>query len=166
MYDAPMSRREQIQMTPEEVDGFLRESRTLTCATNGVHGVPHLMPLWFVLRPTGPGGATELWAWTFAKSQKVKNLERDARATVQVEAGTEYHLLRGVMLECDVETVRDVDAVTELGAEIAARYAGIDGPLPEEGRALVAMQAPKRVGLRFVEQRRATWDHGKLGGVY
>ena len=39
------------------------------------------MPLWYVVRDG------ELWAWTFAKSQKVRNLERDPRATLQVEAG-------------------------------------------------------------------------------
>ena len=51
------------------------------CATNGRDGFPHLMPLWYVVRDG------ELWAWTFAKSQKVRNLERDPRATLQVEAG-------------------------------------------------------------------------------
>ena len=39
------------------------------------------MPLWYVVRDG------ELWAWTYAKSQKVRNLQRDARATLQVEAG-------------------------------------------------------------------------------
>ena len=27
-------------------------------------------------------------------------------------------------------------------------------------------QAAKRVGLQFVERRRVTWDHRKLGGTY
>ena len=31
---------------------------------------------------------------------------------------------------------------------------------------MVQAQAAKRVGLEFVEQRRATWDHRKLGNVY
>ena len=31
---------------------------------------------------------------------------------------------------------------------------------------MVAAQAAKRVGLEFVERRRASWDHRKLGGVY
>ncbi len=162
-----MSRREQIQMSPDEVRSFLEEERTVVCATNGVRGFPHLMPLWYVVRETAAGGGPELWAWTFGKSQKVKNIERDPRATVQVEAGTEYHLLRGVMFECEVELVRDLEAVTDLGTEILGRYSGSpDGKLPEEGRGLVAAQAAKRVGLRFVETRRATWDHRKLGGVY
>ncbi|MTD45795.1 pyridoxamine 5'-phosphate oxidase [Conexibacter sp. W3-3-2] len=161
-----MSRRGQIQMTDDEVRSFLGEERTVICATNGVRGLPHLMPLWYVVRDTGPDGAPELWAWTFGKSQKIKNLERDPRATLQVEAGTEYHLLRGVMLETDVELVRDVDAVTQLGLEITARYGGDLAASSDEARQLIAAQAAKRVAMRFVETRRATWDHRKLGGVY
>ena len=45
-----VSRRDAIKMTPEEVQAFLAEEMTLTCATNGRDGFPHLMPLWFVLR--------------------------------------------------------------------------------------------------------------------
>ena len=66
-----MSRRSQIKMSDEEVAAFLAEQRTVICATNGRDGWPHLMPLWYVVRDG------ELWAWTYAKSQKVRNLERD-----------------------------------------------------------------------------------------
>lgn len=158
-----MSRRDQITMDEDEVLDFLAEEKVVVCATNGRDGFPHLMPLWYVVRDR------ELWAWTFAKSQKVRNLERDARATLQVEAGTAYQELRGVMLKCDVELVRDTDRVAELGLEIFGRYAdgGDAADLPEEVRAMVARQAAKRVGLRFVERDRATWDHRKLAaGVY
>ena len=31
---------------------------------------------------------------------------------------------------------------------------------------MVDSQAAKRVGLEFVERRRASWDHRKLGGTY
>jgi general stress protein 26 len=162
-----VSRRAQIRMTDEEVLAFLAEQRTLVCATNGRDGWPHLMPLWYVLRPTGPAGATEVWAWTFAKSQKVRNLERDPRATLQVEAGVEYHLLCGVMLECDVVVHRETERVAELGLEIFGRYTGDEsGEVAPEVRDMVLAQAPKRVAMQFVERRRATWDHRKLGGVY
>ena len=152
-----MSRRDQIQMTEEEVLAFLGEERIVTCATLGLDGWPHLMPLWFVVRDG------DIWAWTFAKSQKVKNIERDDRATIQLEAGDEYHELRGVMMKTRVELVRDLEAVTDLGAEIMARYAG--GDLGAESRAMIEAQATKRVGLRFVPEEKATWDHRKLGGV-
>jgi general stress protein 26 len=157
-----VSRREQIQMDEREVLGLLDEERTVVCATNGRAGWPHLMPLWYVVREG------TVWAWTFAKSQKVRNLERDARATLQVEAGEEYHLLRGVMFECDTVVHRDTAAVERLGLEIFARYAG-DGSvthLTDAARTAVTAQATKRVGLEFLERRRASWDHRKLGGTY
>ncbi|MGI8728615.1 MAG: pyridoxamine 5'-phosphate oxidase family protein [Solirubrobacteraceae bacterium] len=148
-----MNRREQIRMSDTEVDAFVAEQRIVICATIGSDGFPHLMPLWYVVR------SGELWAWTFAKSQKVRNLERDARATLQVEAGVEYPELRGVMLKTDVTIHHDTDRVAQLGLEIFARY---EGELTAQLREMVAAQAPKRVALQFAERARATWDHRKL----
>ncbi len=152
------SRRDQIQMSEHELRAFLGEQMVMQCATVGPSGRPHLVPLWFV--PEGP----ELRGWTYAKSQKARNLERDARATVGIEDGVQYHELRGVMLECEVELERDTDRVRGFGLELFARYAG--GELAPETHEAVEKQAPKRVGMRFVERERATWDHRKLGGVY
>ena len=161
------SRREQIRMSDEEVVEFLDQEKTMICATNGVSGWPHLMPLWFVVRNTGPEAAPELWAWTFAKSQKTKNLERDARASVQIEAGEEYQVLRGVMFETEVVIHREVDDVLALGMEIFARYTpGLEEGLSDEVTEMIRGQAAKRVAFQFVEQRRVSWDHRKLGGVY
>lgn len=173
-----MSRREQIKMSEQEAASFLAGERTVTCATVGVRGWPHLMPLWYVLRdapaegsdpPTPP--TPRLWAWTYAASQKVRNLERDARATLQVEAGELYQELRGVMLECEVKIHRELETVAALGNEIFRRYAVPRGEppaaeLPAEVAAMVDKQAAKRVALEFVERRRTNWDHRKLGGVY
>ncbi len=146
-------------MSDAEVGAFLGEERIVVCATIGRDGFPHLMPLWYVVRDG------ELWSWTFAKSQKVRNLERDARATLQVEAGTEYPELRGVMLKCDVEIHRDTDDVAAFGLELFGRY--LAGAVDDDVRAMVLAQAPKRVALQFIERSRATWDHRKLAaGIY
>ncbi len=192
-----MSRREQIKMSEAEAASFLAEERIVTCATAGPRGWPHLMPLWYVLRGAGagafgtragsPAGATgagggagegaggepagRIWSWTYAASQKVRNLERDARATLQVEAGEAYQELRGVMFECEAIVHRDVVVVQALGREIFRRYASPRGEppveeLPQEVGAMVDRQAAKRVALEFVELRRTSWDHRKLGGVY
>lgn len=149
-------------MADDEVAGFLEQERTVIVATNGQDGFPHLMPLWFVVRDG------TIWAWTFAKSQKVRNLERDARATLQVEAGDDYAELRGVMLKADVTIHRDTSIVEALGVELLHRYrAGNAGEFSGETRAMVRAQAPKRVALQFMERSRATWDHRKLAaGVY
>ena len=145
-------------MSDAEVGAFLEEERTVVCATIGRDGFPHLMPLWYVVRDG------ELWSWTFAKSQKVRNLERDPRATLEVDAGTQYAELRGVMLKVDVTIHRDTDRVAGFGLELFARYAGSDGgELSDDVRAMVLAQAPKRVALQFSERSRATWDHRKLG---
>jgi PPOX class probable F420-dependent enzyme len=145
-------------MTDPEIAAFLEEQRVVICASNGRDGWPHLMPLWYLVR------RRELWAWTYGKSQKVRNLERDPRATLQVEDGEQYHELRGVMIEAQTVLHRDVDEVAAFGAELFKRYgAGQAGP---EFEASVRAQATKRVALQFVPQRIASWDHQKLGGVY
>jgi PPOX class probable F420-dependent enzyme len=145
-------------MSDAEAAGFVADQRVVICATNGLHGYPHLMPLWYVVRDG------EVWTWTYAKSQKVRNLERDARATLQIEAGEEYQELRGVMIEAHTEIRRDPELIVEFGAELMQRYgAGATGP---EFMEAVRAQAAKRVALQFVPRRVASWDHRKLGGVY
>ena len=152
-----MSRRDQIAMSDEEIASFIEQQRVVICASNGRDGWPHLMPLWYVVRDG------ELWSWTYAKSQKVRNLERDPRVTLQVEDGEEYHELRGVMIEARTEIHRDLELVTEFGMSLFHRYSGAAGDGFDE---VVRKQAAKRVALQFVPRRVATWDHRKLGGVY
>jgi len=150
------SRRDQIKMSDEEVEAFLAERMVMQCATLGPRGLPHMVPLWYV-----PDGL-ELCGWTYAKSQKARNLERDPRATVGIEDGIDYHELRGVMMECRVELERDPERVAEYGFALVERYAGGAAGAKEAFRE----QARKRVGLRFVPRRVVTWDHRKLGGAY
>lgn len=159
MLAAVPSRRPEIAMSPEELRAFLDETRVITVATIGPNGRPHLMPLWFVR----DGDA--LLTWTYARSQKVRNLERLPQATVQVEGGHAYHELRGAMLECDVEIVRDTPRVLAVGERLARRYLDIppDVPLPPRELEARTRQAAKRVVLRFVPTRVVSFDHRKLG---
>jgi PPOX class probable F420-dependent enzyme len=154
-----LSRRAQIQLTPEEVDEFLAEQRVVVVATIGRDGWPHLMPLWYVVREG------ELWGWTYAKSQKVRNLERDDRATLQIETGEAYQELRGVMIKARCELHRDIETVAGVGEALAGKYSGLDSVGPE-AREVFRKQASKRVALQFHPEETATWDHRKLGGVY
>jgi PPOX class probable F420-dependent enzyme len=145
-------------MSAEEVEAFLEEQRVVVCATNGRGGWPHLMPLWYLVRDR------ELWAWTYAKSQKVKNLERDPRATLQIEDGEQYQDLRGVMIEARTTLHRETDDVAEFGVELFRRYGNADGG--SDFLDAIRTQAAKRVALQFVPERITSWDHRKLGGVY
>ena len=144
------SRRERCAATrsrcaPEELLRFLDEERTLTCATIGPDAWPHLMPLWYVVRDG------ECWAWTYAKSQKVRNLEREARCTIQVEAGLAYPELRGVMMKCVCAIHRDPEVVAGVGTELGARYGsggvrGHAGAGLEAGGAAVHRQLHRFLG--------------------
>jgi Pyridoxamine 5'-phosphate oxidase len=145
-------------MTAQEMVRFLDQQKVVVVATNGPREWPHLMPLWYVSR------GQDIWAWTYAKSQKVRNLERDARATLQVEDGEQYHELRGVMIEAQTVVHRDPELVAEFGAELFQCYGSATGG--PEFLDVVRAQAAKRVALQFIPQRTASWDHRKLGGVY
>ena len=155
-----MSRRDQIKLTADEQRELLESERIVTFASLGQNGWPHLMPLWYVLRDG------DIWVYTYAKSQKARNLERDPRATLLLETGHEYSELRGVTIEADAYINREHDLVFDVAKQLTLRYAG--GLETIEGDAAEALrnQAAKRVAIRFVARRTATWDHRKLGGIY
>jgi PPOX class probable F420-dependent enzyme len=154
-----VSRRAEIQLSPDEQRELIESERVVVVSTIGPRGWPHSMPLWYVPR------GTDIWIYTYAKSQKVRNLERDPRATLLVETGHEYHELRGVEIEAEAEIHRETGEVFELARELTARYAGGDQVDEEQAEAL-RTQARKRVAIRFEPKRVATWDHRKLGGGY
>jgi PPOX class probable F420-dependent enzyme len=154
------SRRDQIRLTDGELDELISTERIVVVASAGPRGWPHVMPLWYV--PLDG----EIWIWTYAKSQKVKNLERDPRATLLIEAGVEYGELRGVQIEAEAELIRDTDEIVEFAKQLTVRYSeGIESVEGDAAAALEA-QAPKRVAIHFHPKRTATWDHRKLGGTY
>ena len=102
---------------------------------------------------------------SFAKSQKVRNLERDPRAALLVESGERYSELKSVILYADVEIVRDPDEVGALMRNIRAADAlsgSIDGGMHQQVRASLA----KRVVLRCTPFSIVSWDHAKLEGKY
>ncbi len=152
-----MSRRSEIQLSEDEQCGLIESERIVVVSTLGPRGWPHSMPLWYVPRDG------EIWIYTYAKSQKVRNLERDPRATLLLETGHEYGELRGVEIEAEAEIHRDSKTVFELAKDLTSRYAG-GAQVDEAAAEALRAQARKRVAVRFEPKRVATWDHRKLGG--
>jgi PPOX class probable F420-dependent enzyme len=155
-----MSRRAEIQLSDGDVSRLLEEERIAIVSSVGPRGWPHSMPMWFVAREG------DVWVWTYAKSQKVRNLERDPRATILVETGREYGELRGIMVEAEAEIHRDFETVIGFAEELTVRYAEGISSVDGDARAGLEAQAPKRVAIHFRPVRTATWDHRKLGGTY
>src|SRR5262249_22426830 len=110
------SRRDQIKLTDEELSGLVESERIVVVSSIGPRRWPHSTPLWYVPRDG------EVWIWTYAKSQKVKNLERDPRATLLIETGTEYQDLRGVQIEAEAELIRDTETIVDFAKELTIRY--------------------------------------------
>jgi PPOX class probable F420-dependent enzyme len=141
-------------MTDDEVKAFLNDSRTMTLATNGPSGHPHVVAMWFAVVDD------EIWFETKMKSQKVKNLLRDPHVTCSVEAGLTYDQLRGVSFEGTAEVVDDPDALWRVGLSVWERY---QGPYTEDLKPMLEMMLNKRVAVRVNVERARSWDHRKMG---
>ncbi len=76
-------------MSELEIQEYVDSQRTVMVATIGFDEWPHLVPLWFVHE------STDIVAWTYRRSQKVRNLQRLPKATLMLESGTEYSELSG-----------------------------------------------------------------------
>jgi PPOX class probable F420-dependent enzyme len=155
-----VSRRNQIVLAPDEAAEFIDSQRIVSVASFGPRGWPHVMPLWYVPRDG------EIWIYTYAKSQKVRNLERDPRATLLIESGHEYNELKGVMIEAEADIQSDIETVYPLAEELTLRYTEGLSSVEGAGAEMLRAQASKRVAVHFKPVRTATWDHSKLGGTY
>jgi hypothetical protein len=113
-----------IAMTPEEVDAFLAQERTVRVASVGADGRPHVAPLWFAW------DGSALWLYSLTRSQRWTDLLRDPRVAAVADAGTGFHELRGVEISGTAEVVGEAPAsvttpeTREPGRIFAQKYVG------------------------------------------
>ena len=151
---AGVNQRGLIKMTPEEVDAFLRERRSMTMSTISPGGSIHSVAMWYGFLEGAVAFETK------AKAQKVQNLRRDPRLTCLVEAGDSYDQLRGVSLVGTGEIIDDPDRMWELGVSVFERY---NAPYTDEMKPFVETMLRKRVVVKLHVDKTVTWDHRKLG---
>jgi PPOX class probable F420-dependent enzyme len=152
-----MSRRDKIRLTDDEIRKFVAESKTVILCSNGPGGFPHPMPMWFNV-----GDDLTFRITTYAKSQKVRNLERDPCVSLLVESGEAYEELKGVLFYGRAELVRDIDSIIDTLID-ANRLGDRTNP---QVREQMRSNASKRVLIQIKPERIVSWDHAKLGGVY
>jgi PPOX class probable F420-dependent enzyme len=145
--------RERIRMTDAEVAEFLAAERTLQVASIGPDGTPHLVPMWFEMVDG------RIAMWTYAKSQKARNLRRDPRLACLAEAGETYGELRGVSVTGRAELHDDYETVLAVGEALYRRY---QGDITHETRKGVEAEAGKRIAVFVEPDRTVSWDHRKL----
>jgi PPOX class probable F420-dependent enzyme len=118
-------------MTPEDIEAFLREPNVGVLATIDRDGRPAQTPVWFLWRD----GAAVIP--TAVHSRKYRNIRRDPRVTFCVDTKTPPY--RAAILEGEVE-VLDADyreflretAVHFLGERAGNRYADASTSTPED----------------------------------
>lgn len=153
-----MSGRDKVKMSESETADFLADNLKVQVASIGKDGAPHLSTLFYAMRE----GVIAFW--TYGRSQKVVNLERDPRISALVEDGTDYFELRGASITGRAEIVRDRDRFLEIGSAVATRMVGAASfeDLGDLGLETVEKQAAKRVGVIVHPVHVATWDHRKM----
>lgn len=151
--------RDAVRMDDQEVGALLTENLKVQVASIGPTGAPHLSTLFYVIEPDG-----SLAFWTYGRSQKIRNLERDPRVSALVEDGVDYFELRGVSITGTAEIVRDEAGIFDIGSRVATRMLGAGSfeELGDFGRETVEKQATKRVAVIIRAEHVATWDHRKM----
>ncbi len=152
------SGRDAVKLTEQEVQDLLAENIKVQVASNGHDGTPHISTLFYIVRDG------RIAFWTYGRSQKIKNLERDPRVSALVEDGTDYFELRGVSITGRAEIIRDYDAIYSIGSEVATAMVNAESfeALGDIGREAVEKQAQKRVAVIVHPDKVASWDHRKM----
>jgi PPOX class probable F420-dependent enzyme len=143
-----------VQMSQEEIDEFLAGRRSMSMATVNLDGSIHMVAMWY--------GFLEgcIAIESKAKAQKVLNLRRNPNITMMVEDGEYYDELRGVMIRGTAEIVEDPERMFEAGISVFERYTA---PYTEAMKPAVLQMLHKRVVVKVVPLKIASWDHRKLG---
>ncbi|MBI2710943.1 MAG: TIGR03618 family F420-dependent PPOX class oxidoreductase [Actinobacteria bacterium] len=147
-------RRDQVRMTPAEVDAFLHGRHTMNIATINHDGTIHLVAMWYGFVDGDPVFET------YARSQKVLNLRRDPRLTALVEDGDAYENLRGVELVGTGEVIESRDVIQAAAEDVVHRY--LDLPDGTDVADIAAAMSAKRVAIRVRAEKVVSWDHRKL----
>ena len=157
------SRRELVAMNQPEVWDFINTQQTVQVASNGPHGWPHLVPLWFAT------DGQSIILESFSKAQKVINLKRDNRITLLFEDGhDQYQELRGVMIYGQATLVdgsSDFEYVVEQHIKVLQRNNAM-GLSDADIDAAVRGMAAKKTSITVIPEKIVSWDHRKLSGVY
>lgn len=149
--------RPDLSMSSAAIHEFLHDPHVGVLSTIDHLGFPHAVGIYYDV------SGDELRMWVYGKSQKVRNVERDPRCSLLVEAGEPYVDLKGVLVRGEGRVERGFDEVFALGKAIYDRYffARTGIPFDEGPNERIRKQSEKRVCVVITPKRVASWDHAK-----
>jgi nitroimidazol reductase NimA-like FMN-containing flavoprotein (pyridoxamine 5'-phosphate oxidase superfamily) len=145
-----------VKMSDDEVASFLAESITATIITINPSGIPLPAPVWYVNK--GP----VIFFRTMRKTQKSKNIFRDPRTVVQVEAGLKYLELRAVVTTGTAIEVTDAAEVEWFESELSKKYKTQRAPSTALPDATKKHYDNPGVFFKVTPTKVKTWDNRKI----
>jgi PPOX class probable F420-dependent enzyme len=137
-----------LSLTPEELDEYLREQRTVRLATASADGRPHVVPLWFVWVD-----GTVFMNSTLG-NVTIRNLRRNPTATGSIDDGDSYQELRGVLVQGTVEWAQDDPRLETVKQTWSNKYMA-GGPVPYD-------RWRDRIWFRMSPAKLTSWDFRKI----
>lgn len=153
-------------MSQAEVDGFIRSQWCMVLGTVGPEGWPHLATLGYGFYHG------QLAFSSFARAQKVVNIQRDPRVNCLIEINqADYDHITGVSILGRAEIVADPDAALAVaGSVLTQRLGQSNGEAADQAAVwhleASAALAAKRVAVTVDVERILSWDHRRLSGRY
>ena len=148
--------RSDIALTDEQIRDFIDGSKTVIMGTLNHDGWPHLVPMWYSMLDS------LVHMHTYRSSQKVKNVERDARGSILVEDGVDYDKLRGVFIRGRFEIIDDQELCYRIAVASAQKYQGLS---EDQAGTALRYYIRKRVALVFHPEKVSSWDHRKTAAA-
>jgi nitroimidazol reductase NimA-like FMN-containing flavoprotein (pyridoxamine 5'-phosphate oxidase superfamily) len=141
-----------INMKEDEIKVFLAENKICRMATADNRGIPHVVPMWYVILDDC------IFIETTGSTKKVRNIEKNDNVSIVIDRGEFLYDYRGVIMQGKMEFVKDEDLIRRFREAFAQRFFGSD---QHPGyKALTSI--PHRVVLKFFPQKVASWDYRKM----
>lgn len=137
------------KMTLPEVHAFLDEKPGwITLTTLGADGYPHSIPIGYFRL------GEDVYLGCRAGTQKLKNIERNPKVSLSLEAGRSMGDIKGVLIQGDATVFTDPENLLRLSRE-AARLRGVpEAELPTEAR-------PGAAYIHVRPRKIISWDYAR-----
>jgi nitroimidazol reductase NimA-like FMN-containing flavoprotein (pyridoxamine 5'-phosphate oxidase superfamily) len=147
-----------LNLSSDEIDHLMRTESRLRIATIGPRNEINLTPMTF-----GWAGGN---VYIFARGQKIANLRRNNTATVLVDVGSEWRVLKGIMMRGNARVLENVeDEATDQYLVEAQLNLGEKHNLTENGATIpysATASGRSRRWIVFTPETVVSWNNERL----
>lgn len=97
-------------------DNFLKTQKILRLATIGKKGMPHIVPVWYLY------SQKKFFVGTNTRTKKAKNIKKNKRVCICVDAGIHSPNIVGVMGLGNAKLILEKNKVKTIAKKILKRY--------------------------------------------